>query len=45
MARCLFEQLGMGKDFAPYISKIKASGAQAVITGNWGNDLYAMARC
>ena len=27
------------KDFLPYASKIKASGAQAVITGNWGNDL------
>ena len=27
------------KDFAPYAAKIKASGAQAVLTGNWGNDL------
>jgi branched-chain amino acid transport system substrate-binding protein len=26
-------------DFAPYIAKIRASGADAVITGNWGNDL------
>jgi len=26
-------------DFAPYIAKIKASGADSVITGNWGNDL------
>jgi branched-chain amino acid transport system substrate-binding protein len=26
-------------DFAPYIAKIKASGADTVITGNWGNDL------
>ena len=31
--------LGRVKDFLPYIGKIKASGAQAVITGNWGNDL------
>ena len=31
--------IGKIKDFLPYISKIKASGAQAVITGNWGNDL------
>ena len=31
--------LGRVKDFAPYAVKIKASGAQAVITGNWGNDL------
>jgi len=27
------------KDFLPYVAKIKASGAGAVITGNWGNDL------
>ncbi|HTL25226.1 MAG TPA: branched-chain amino acid ABC transporter substrate-binding protein [Burkholderiales bacterium] len=27
------------KDFAPYVSKIKASGADTVITGNWGSDL------
>ncbi|MCG3188687.1 MAG: hypothetical protein LKCHEGNO_00812 [Burkholderiaceae bacterium] len=26
-------------DFAPYIAKIKASGADSVITGNWGNDI------
>ena len=31
--------LGRVKDFLPYVTKIKASGAQAVITGNWGNDL------
>lgn len=31
--------LGKVKDFAPYVSKIAASGAQVVITGNWGNDL------
>jgi branched-chain amino acid transport system substrate-binding protein len=31
--------IGKIKDFAPYVTKIKASGAQAVITGNWGNDL------
>ncbi len=28
-------------DFAPYIAKIKASGADSVITANWGNDLAA----
>ncbi len=27
------------RDFAPYIAKIKASGADTVITGNWGSDL------
>ena len=26
-------------DFAPYIAKIKASGADTVITGNWGQDM------
>ncbi len=26
-------------DFAPYVAKIKASGADTVITGNWGQDL------
>ena len=31
--------LGRVKDFLPYAAKIKASGAQAVVTGNWGNDL------
>ena len=31
--------VGRVKDFLPYATKIKTSGAQAVITGNWGNDL------
>jgi branched-chain amino acid transport system substrate-binding protein len=31
--------LGRVKDFLPYASKMRASGAQAVLTGNWGNDL------
>jgi branched-chain amino acid transport system substrate-binding protein len=31
--------LGKVKDFSPYITKIKASGAQAVLTGNWGPDM------
>jgi branched-chain amino acid transport system substrate-binding protein len=31
--------LGKIKDFAPYITKIKASGAQVLITGNWGPDM------
>jgi branched-chain amino acid transport system substrate-binding protein len=26
-------------DFAPYIAKIKASGADAIITGNWDQDI------
>ncbi|WP_298432240.1 branched-chain amino acid ABC transporter substrate-binding protein [Geobacter sp.] len=36
--------VGKVKDFAPYIAKIKASGAQAVITGNWGNDLTLLVK-
>jgi branched-chain amino acid transport system substrate-binding protein len=31
--------LGKVKDFAPYIAKIRASGADAVLTNNFGNDL------
>ncbi len=27
------------KDFAPYISKIQASGADYIISGNWGTDM------
>jgi branched-chain amino acid transport system substrate-binding protein len=27
------------KDFAPYVAKIKASGADSIVTGNWGTDL------
>ncbi len=36
--------IGKIKDFAPYIAKIKASGADAVITGNWGNDLTLLVK-
>jgi branched-chain amino acid transport system substrate-binding protein len=36
--------LGRVKDFVPYAMKIKASGAQAVITGNWGNDLTLLVK-
>jgi branched-chain amino acid transport system substrate-binding protein len=31
--------LAQVRDFAPYIAKIKASGADTVITANWGSDL------
>lgn len=31
--------LGKVQDFSPYITKIKASGAQALLTGNWGPDM------
>lgn len=36
--------VGRVKDFLPYAAKIKASGAQAVITGNWGNDLTLLVK-
>ena len=36
--------LGRVKDFIPYAAKIKASGAQAVLTGNWGNDLTLLVK-
>lgn len=31
--------LGKIQDFSPYITKIKASGAQALLSGNWGPDI------
>lgn len=31
--------LGKVKDFSPYVAKIRAAGADSVLTGNWGNDL------
>lgn len=31
--------LGQVKDFAPYVAKIKSSGADAIVTGNWGTDM------
>ena len=36
--------IGRVKDFAPYVAKIRASGADAVITGNWGNDLTLLVK-
>lgn len=31
--------LGRVRDFVPYITKMRAAGTQAVITGNWGTDM------
>ena len=31
--------LGKVKDFTPYIQKMQAAGADAIVTGNWGADL------
>ncbi len=36
--------LGRVKDFAPYAAKVRASGAQAVLTANWGNDLTLLVK-
>ena len=36
--------LGKIKDFAPYVAKIKAAGADSVITGNWGNDMTLLVK-
>ena len=36
--------LGRVKDFIPYATKIKASGAHAVLTGNFGNDLTLLVK-
>jgi branched-chain amino acid transport system substrate-binding protein len=36
--------IGKIKDFSPYIAKIRASGADTVITGNWGNDLTLLVK-
>lgn len=36
--------MGRVKDFLPYANKIRASGAQAVVTGNWGNDLTLLVK-
>ena len=32
------------KDFSPYIAKIQASGADTVITGNWGADMSLLVK-
>jgi branched-chain amino acid transport system substrate-binding protein len=39
-----FHPLAQVRDFAPYIAKIKASGADTVITGNWGSDLSLLVK-
>ena len=36
--------IGKVKDFAPYVAKIRASGADTVITGNRGNDLTLLVK-
>jgi branched-chain amino acid transport system substrate-binding protein len=36
--------IGKVKDFSPYVTKIRASGADVVITGNWGNDMTLLVK-
>lgn len=36
--------IGEVKDFSPYVAKIIASGADTIITGNWGSDLALLIR-
>ena len=36
--------LGRIKDFLPYAAKIAQSGADTIVTGNWGNDLTLLVR-
>lgn len=36
--------IGKIKDFAPYIAKMRSSGADTVVTGNWGNDLTLLVK-
>lgn len=40
----VFTPIGQTKDYTPFIYKIKQSGAQAVITGNWGADMTLLAK-
>ena len=39
-----FTPLGKVKDFSPYVAKIQTSGAQAIITGNWGADMSLLVK-
>jgi len=36
--------LAQTRDFAPYIAKIKAAGADTVLTGNWSSDLTLLVK-
>jgi branched-chain amino acid transport system substrate-binding protein len=36
--------LAQVKDFAPYVAKIKASGADSIVTGNWGADMALLVK-
>ncbi len=36
--------LAQVRDFSPYVAKVKATGADTVITGNWGSDLALLVK-
>ena len=36
--------IGRVKDFSPYVAKIKQSGADTIVTGNWGTDLTLLVK-
>ncbi len=36
--------LGQVKDFAPYVAKIKAAGADTLVTGSWGPDFTLLVK-
>lgn len=40
----VFHPLAKVKDFTPYVTKIKSSGADMVITGNWGSDMSLLVK-
>jgi branched-chain amino acid transport system substrate-binding protein len=40
----VFVPLGKVKDYSPYISQIKASGADTVINGSWGEDMVLLVK-
>lgn len=39
-----FHPLGQVRDFSPYVTMIRRSGADTVITGNWGADMSLLVR-
>ncbi|MFZ1986568.1 MAG: ABC transporter substrate-binding protein, partial [Desulfatitalea sp.] len=39
-----FTPLGKVKDFSPYVAKIQASGADTIISGNWGADMSLLVK-
>jgi branched-chain amino acid transport system substrate-binding protein len=36
--------IGQVKDFAPYVAKMKAAGADTIVTGNWGQDMTLLVK-